>query len=191
MSELQHPTPQTNSPQSTAKTASTANTTAPARRVNPNQSHLGLKAFIISASVLGTVAGWGVLANNQIGTSVQSNSSVQLNASVLSAQNDASRWALPEALAQNDIPPRVGEVHSNDSQPKQSRTAARQLPPPAAATDVSRVRSSAAKTAQNSSSDAPINVQPAVQPTVREVNVLPAPIQQRQPQAVARSRSSR
>ena len=156
-----------------------------------NQKHLGLKAFIISASVLGTVAGWGVLANNQIGTSVQSNSSVQLNASVLSAQNDASRWALPEVLAQNDIPPRVGEVHSNDSQPKQSRTTARQLPPPAAATDVSRVRSSAAKTAQNSSSDAPINVQPAVQPTVREVNVLPAPIQQRQPQAVARSRSSR
>lgn len=191
MSELQHPTPQTNSPQSTAKTASTANTTAPARRVNPNQSHLGLKAFIISASVLGTVAGWGVLANNQIGTSVQSNSSVQLNASVLLAQNDASRWVLPEVLAQSDSPPRVDEFRSNDTRPKQNRTTARQLPPPAAATDVNRVRSSAAKTAQNSSSDAPINVQPAVQPTVREVNVLPAPIQQRQPQAVARSRSSR
>ena len=195
MSELQHPTPQANSPsQSTAKAASTSTATAPARRVNPNQSHLGLKAFIISASVVGTMAGWGVLANNQIGTSAQSNSSVQLNtltnASVLLAQNDASRWVLPNVLAQNDSPPRVDELRSNDSRPKQSRTV-RQLPPPAAATDVSRVRSSAAKTAQNSSTDAPINVQPAVQPTVREVNVLPAPIQQRQPQAVARSRSSR
>lgn len=32
-------------------------------RTNPrqaNQKHLGLKAFIISASVLGTVAGWGI-----------------------------------------------------------------------------------------------------------------------------------
>ena len=196
MSELQHTTPQANSPsQSTAKVASTAT----ARRVNPNQSHLGLKAFIISASVVGTVAGWGVLANNQIGASAQSNSPIQTNASkntsVLLAQNDASRWVLPEVLAQNDSPPRVDEFRSNDIRPKQNRTTARQLPPPTAATDVNRVRSSAAKTAQNSSTDAPINAQPTaqptVQPTVREVNVLPAPIQQRQPQAVARSRSSR
>lgn len=204
MSEFQHPTPQANSPsQSTAKAASTATATttatATARRVNPNQSHLGLKAFIISASVVGTVAGWGVLASNQIGASAQSSLPIQTNTStntsVLLAQNDASRWVLPEVLAQNDSPPRVDEFRSNDTRPKQNRTTARQLPPPAAATDVNRVRSSAAKIAQNSSTDAPINAQPAVQPkvqpTVREVNVLPAPIQQRQPQAVARSRSSR
>ena len=196
MSELQHTTPQANSPsQSTAKAASTAT----ARRANPNQSHLGLKAFIISASVVGTVAGWGVLASNQIGTSAQLNSPIQTNnstntstnTSVLLAQNDASRWVLPEVLAQSDSPPRVDEFRSNDTRPKQNRTTARQLPPPAAATDVNRVRSSAAKTAQNSSTDAPINAQPTAQPTVREVNVLPAPIQKRQPQAVARSRSSR
>ena len=208
MSELQHTTPQANSPsQSTAKAASTATATttatATARRVNPNQSHLGLKAFIISASVVGTVAGWGVLASNQIGASAQLNSPIQTNNStntstntpVLLAQNDASRWVLPEVLAQSDIPPRVDEFRSNDTRPKHNRTTARQLPPPAAATDVNRVRPSAAKTAQNSSTDAPINVQPTaqptVQPTVREVNVLPTPIQQRQPQAVARSRSSR
>ena len=200
MSELQHTTPQANSPsQSTAKAAPTATATttatATARRVNPNQSHLGLKAFIISASVVGTVAGWGVLASNQIGASAQSNSPMQTNnstnTSVLLAQNDASRWVLPEVLAQSDSPPRVDEFRSNDTRPKQNRTTARQLPPPAAATDVNRVRSSAAKTAQNSSTDAPINAQPTAQPTVREVNVLPAPIQKRQPQAVARSRSSR
>jgi len=99
MSESKHTTAPSNPPSNgTAKVNSAATATAAARRVNPNQSHLGLKAFIISASVLGTVAGWGVLASNQVGAFTKSSSLTQSNEPTLPAPSGASRWALPDAL---------------------------------------------------------------------------------------------
>lgn len=181
MSESKHITPPSNPSSNGTAKVNSATTTATARRVNPNQSHLGLKAFIISASVLGTVAGWGVLASNQIGASAQSSALTQSNEPALPVQSDASRWVLPDALpnvlAQNDASDLSNSSDSFDSFDKASRP----LPPPKAAKDVNRARPSAA----------PGNTTLSAQPKVREVNVLPAPVQQRQPQAVARSRSSK
>ena len=181
MSESKHTTAASNPPSNgTAKVNSATTATAAARRVNPNQSHLGLKAFIISASVLGTVAGWGVLASNQVGAFTKSSSLTQSNEPALPVQSDASRWVLPDALpnvlAQNDASDLSNSSDSFDSFDKASRP----LPPPKAAKDVNRARPSAAQG----------NTTLSAQPNVREVNVLPAPVQQRQPRAVARSRSS-
>ena len=177
MSESKHITPPSNPSSNGTAKVNSATTTATTRRVNPNQSHLGLKAFIISASVLGTVAGWGVLASNQIGASAQSSALTQSNEPALPVQSDASRWVLPDALpnvlAQNDASDLSNSSNSFDRAP-------RPLPPSKAATDVNRARPSAAQG----------NATISAQPKVREVNVLPAPVQQRQPRAVARSRSS-
>lgn len=181
MSESKHTTAPSNPSSNGTAKVNSATTTATTRRVNPNQSHLGLKAFIISASVLGTVAGWGVLASNQIGASAQSSALTQSNEPALPVQSDASRWVLPDALpnvlAQNDASDLSNSSDSFDSFDKASRP----LPPPKAAKDVNRARPSAAQG----------NTTLSAQPKVREVNVLPAPVQQRQPQAVARSRSSK
>ncbi len=178
MSESKHTTAPSNPPANgTTKVNSAATATAAARRVNPNQSHLGLKAFIISASVLGTVAGWGVLASNQVGAFTKSSSLTQSNEPALPVQSDASRWVLPDALpnvlAQNDASDLSNSSNSFDRAP-------RPLPPSKVATDVNRARPSAAQG----------NATISAQPKIREVNVLPAPVQQRQPRAVARSRSS-
>ena len=193
MSELQHPTPQTNSPQSTAKTASTANTTAPARRVNPNQSHLGLKAFIISASVLGTVAGWGVLANQSNG--LASNTPAPNTAFESVTDNGNSTIGrMSDLLVENDMQPMRSHSRWRHSAPEMygddrgagsyvdERDNHRPVPPVARSQGAPSAPITRAVPTPRASAPSDNN---------NQADVWQPPVQQNYPAPVARSRSSR
>lgn len=160
---------------------STTSAAPKVRQANPNQSHLGLKAFIISTSVLGTMAGWGVLAATQGTLSAQAKPTASTTEPAPSQGADSLRWVLPDVVAKNDVP-------------RASVSNAKNTPPgaPPAVRDVKR------NVSPNVQSNIQTNIQPNVSQVpnvsnIREVNVLPAPPVQpaRRPNAVVRSSSSR
>lgn len=161
--------------QTAATHASKANSTKPASRAHPNQSHLGLKACIISTSVLGTVAGWAVLVDGQ---SAPMASADPVNAPSNSVKASASSfidtlgWALPDVVARNNPSARVIKerrinVDSNVNVP---------LP-------------KTSETAHTQSNVREVPVLPA--PAARQPNPQYQPPRPRPVQPVARSQSSR
>ncbi len=162
---------------------STTSAAPKVRQAKPNQSHLGLKAFIISTSVLGTMAGWGVLAATQGTPSVQAKPTASTTEPAASQGADSLRWVLPDVVAKNDVP-RASASNAKNTLP----AAPRANPAPPAVRDVKR----------NVSPNVQSNIQPNVPQVpnvsnIREVNALPAPPVQpaRRPKAVVRSSSSR
>ena len=166
---------------------STTSAAPKVRQAKPNQSHLGLKAFIISTSVLGTMAGWGVLAATQGTPSVQAKPTASTTEPAASQGADSLRWVLPDVVAKNDVP-RASASNAKNTLP----AAPRANPAPPAVRDVKR------NVSPNVQSNIQTNIQPNVPQVpnvsnIREVNALPAPPVQpaRRPKAVVRSSSSR
>lgn len=169
---------------------STTSAAPKVRQANSNQSHLGLKAFIISTSVLGTMAGWGVLAGTQGTPAAQAKPTASTTEPAPSQETDSLRWVLPDVVAKNDVP-RASASNAKNTLP----AAPRANPAPPAVRDVKR------NVSPNVQSNIQTNIQPNVPQvsqvpnvsSIREVNALPAPPVQpaRRPKAVVRSSSSR
>ena len=162
---------------------STTSAAPKVRQAKPNQSHLGLKAFIISTSVLGTMAGWGVLAATQGTPAAQAKPTASTTEPAQRQGTDSLRWVMPDVVAKNDVP-RASASNAKNTLP----AAPRANPAPPAVRDVKR----------NVSPNVQSNIQPNVPQVpnvsnIREVNALPAPPVQpaRRPKAVVRSSSSR
>ncbi len=164
--------------QPTQQTPDAKTTMSTARRANPNQNHFGIKAFIISTSIAGTLAGWGVLVNNELSknglvptqtTNAETEASVVSDAVSTQGSNTLNRIAT-DTLASNEVSLRVREPQVQSSQAK----------PP---------------TSVDAGSHARPTESTALQPKIREVKVLSAPVASAttpaRPKAVARSRSSR
>lgn len=164
--------------QPTQQTPDAKTTMSTARRANPNQNHFGIKAFIISTSIAGTLAGWGVLVNNELSKNelvstqtmkTDAEASVASDAVSTQSSNTLNRIAA-DTLASNEVKPRVRESQVQSSQTKPSASL-------------------------NAGSRARPTESTALQPKIREVEILPSPAASAttpaRPKAVVRSRSSR
>ncbi len=158
-----------------------------------NQKHLGLKAFIISASVLGTVAGWGVLANQSNG--LASNTPAPNTAFESVTDNGNSTIGrMSDLLVENDMQPMRSHSRWRHSAPEMygddrgagsyvdERDNHRPVPPVARSQGAPSAPITRAVPTPRASAPSDNN---------NQADVWQPPVQQNYPAPVARSRSSR